>query len=99
MASYAGQTSRYDVRRTSIAESPIRPAGVNEVALIVHPVDGGWSVDCAALWPPLMFLSGSKAEQKAHELANSVRLTGCDVRVEVQDRAAQTAGVTWYWAS
>lgn len=69
-----------------------------DLQLRVRPAAGGWRVDCVLTGSPLMFLSGAKAEAKAHALAQVVAATGRDARVVVLDRREQVVGSTRYFA-
>jgi hypothetical protein len=65
----------------------------------VRPVAGGWLLDCPASHEPLMFLSGGKAESKAHQMARCLAALGAEVEVVVHDRAGQVVGTTRYLAA
>ena len=59
---------------------------VGELAVRVVAVWGGWSVHCDVVDHPLMFLSGAKAEAKAHDLGRRLAILGRTTRVTVHDR-------------
>jgi hypothetical protein len=68
------------------------------VRIFVMPVDGGWSVDCALIAMPLMFLSGARAEEKARALGVFLSGLGSDARVLVHDRQRALIGTAHYFA-
>jgi hypothetical protein len=59
---------------------------VGELTVCVAAVWGGWSVQCDAIDHPLMFLSGAKAEAKAHDLGRRLAVLGRTTRVTIHDR-------------
>ncbi|MDB5450334.1 MAG: hypothetical protein JWQ52_1462 [Phenylobacterium sp.] len=69
---------------------------MQEQTVCVRPLAGGWSVECDAAGEPLVFLSGARAEEKAHGLARCLAFLGRDVRLTVQDRSRQIVGETRY---
>ena len=59
---------------------------IGELTVCVVAVWGGWSVQCDAVDHPLMFLSGAKAEAKAHDLGRRLAVLGRTTRVTIHDR-------------
>ncbi len=64
----------------------------------VLPVEGGWSVQSALSGGPLMFLSGSKAEEKAKALAERIAAAGRDAQVLIHDRSKALVATVRYFA-
>jgi hypothetical protein len=64
--------------------------------ITVRPVPGGWRVSLDDL-QPLMFLSGHKAEQHAHDLAGRLSELGDDARVLIHDRSSALVGAQRYF--
>jgi hypothetical protein len=58
-----------------------------------------WSIQSAMISDPLMFVSGTKAEEKARSLAQLIAMMGRDVRVLVHDRNQALAGTWRYFAA
>ena len=69
---------------------------VEDLELRVRSAACGWRLDCALSGQPLMFLSGAKAEAKAHALAQVLAASGRVARVVVQDRRGLVVGTTRY---
>jgi hypothetical protein len=68
------------------------------VRIFVMPVEGGWSVDCAMIAMPLMFLSGAQAEKKARALGVFLSRLGSDAMVFIHDRQKALIGTAHYFA-
>jgi hypothetical protein len=62
----------------------------------VRPTQGGWML-VFERHPPLVFLSGGKAEAGAHRLGQSLATVGSDALVRVHDRSGQVVGETHYF--
>ena len=65
--------------------------------ITVRPTAGGWRVALDDL-QPLMFLSGSKAEQHARSLAARLAELGDDTEVRIHDRSTALVGAQHYLA-
>jgi hypothetical protein len=72
---------------------------MNDAIISVIPVDGGWSVLCSVVGQPLMFLSGSRAEQEARSLGKCLATLGHDAQVQVHDRRKTLIGTVRYFSS
>jgi hypothetical protein len=70
-----------------------------EMAVVVGPVPGGWSVRADRCAQPMMFLSGGRAERQARAIALRLAAVGHDARVDVRDRNGRIAGSVRYRAS
>jgi len=68
---------------------------MTDVHVSVSPTQGGWML-VYGLNPPLVFLSGGRAEAGAHRLGQSLATIGSDATVRVHDRAGQVIGETRY---
>ena len=68
---------------------------MNSVCVTVRPTQGGWMLAYGSE-PPLVFLSGGRAEAGAHRLGQSLATAGADATVIVHDRAGQVVGATRY---
>jgi hypothetical protein len=69
---------------------------MTDVQVIVSPAQGGWILHSAP-YPPLVFLSGGRAEAGAHRLGQSLASAGSDALVLVHDRRGQVIGETRYF--
>ena len=68
------------------------------IRIVVGPVEGGWSVDCALIAMPLMFLSGARAEEKARAMGIFLSRLGADALVFIHDRQRALIGTAHYFA-
>jgi hypothetical protein len=68
---------------------------MTDVHVSVRPIQGGWMLVCGPD-PPLVFLSGGRAEAGAHRLGQSLATIGSDATVRVHDRTGQVVGETRY---
>jgi len=66
------------------------------VQVTVRPTQGGWMLVLGRN-PPLVFLSGGRAEAGAHRLGQSLASIGSDVLVRVHDRTGEVVGETRYF--
>jgi hypothetical protein len=66
-----------------------------DVHVSVSPTQGGWMLVYGPN-PPLVFLSGGRAEAGAHRLGQSLAMIGSDAMVRVHDRTGQVVGETRY---
>lgn len=71
---------------------------MKEVRMQVQPANGGWWIDCDLPIEPTYFRSGARAEQVARTLAVHLSTAGHNVRVEIEDRAAQVIATQRYFA-
>jgi len=71
---------------------------VGELAVRVVAVRGGWSVQCDEVDHALMFLSGAKAEAKAHDLARRLAVHGRTTHVTIHDRNHVPLVTAFYFA-
>jgi hypothetical protein len=68
---------------------------MTDVYVNVRPTQGGWMLVFGPN-PPLVFLSGGRAEAGAHRLGQSLATVGSDAMVRVHDRTGQVVGETRY---
>jgi hypothetical protein len=68
---------------------------MTDIHVTVRPTQGGWML-IHGRNPPLVFLSGGRAEAGAHRLGQSLATVGADARVLVHDRSGQVVGETRY---
>jgi hypothetical protein len=68
---------------------------MTDVYVNVRPTQGGWMLVFGRN-PPLVFLSGGRAEAGAHRLGQSLATGGSDAMVRVHDRTGQVVGETRY---
>jgi hypothetical protein len=68
---------------------------MTDLHVSVSPTQGGWMLVYGP-HPPLVFLSGGRAEAGAHRLGQSLASSGSDAMVRVHDRAGQVVGETRY---
>jgi hypothetical protein len=69
---------------------------MTDVHVSVRPTQGGWML-VFERHPPLVFLSGGKAEAGAHRLGQSLATVGSDALVRVHDRSGEVVGETRYF--
>ena len=69
---------------------------MTDVHVTVRPTQGGWMLAYGRN-PPLVFLSGGRAEAGAHRLGQSLATVGSDALVLVHDRTGQVVGETRYF--
>jgi hypothetical protein len=62
-----------------------------DVHVTVRPTQGGWMLVYGRN-PPLVFLSGGRAEAGAHRLGQSLATVGSDALVRVHDRSGAVVG-------
>jgi hypothetical protein len=65
--------------------------------ITVDPAPGGWRVALDD-FPPMMFLSGRRAEQHARSLAARLASLGDDAKVMIHDRTSALVGAQHYFA-
>jgi hypothetical protein len=68
---------------------------MTDVQVTVRPTQGGWMI-VYGRHPPLVFLSGGRAEAGAHRLGQLLATSGSDALVQVHDRSDQVIGETRY---
>lgn len=59
---------------------------MNQLAIAVRAVQGGWAVSSHLIDGPMMFLSGARAERHARRLGVAAAAAGRDVEIAVHDR-------------